>query len=222
MRPEIEPIVRRLDLADRGGGRVYEGSLGALRVTAMLTEIGMANARAAARRILDAGVEIVAVVGIAGSVDRSLAMGALIMPERVVERASGREHRPTFLGDHRGAGTLSCGDDLITSPETLDQMFDGGVIAVDMETAAVAAVCDDAGTPWSVFRAISDYAGSGFLDEELMALIESDGTAARAAMARYAEDHPDRIETLTQFAKDAELATDTAADAAVNALRTLT
>ena len=92
MRPELDPIVRRLALDDRGSGegadgRIYGGTVGSVTITAMLTEIGMANAAHAAKAILDHGVDAVFVVGIAGSVDRGLGMGALIVPERVVERA---------------------------------------------------------------------------------------------------------------------------------------
>ncbi|HEY1738884.1 MAG TPA: hypothetical protein VGI86_09255, partial [Acidimicrobiia bacterium] len=99
MRAELDPIVRRLALTDRGrdkgaDGRIYGGDAGPVAITAMLTEIGMANAAHAAEAILDHGVDAVFVVGIAGSVDRGLGMGELIMPERVVERATGREHRP--------------------------------------------------------------------------------------------------------------------------------
>ncbi len=226
MRPELDPIVRRLHLTDRGrgdgaDGRIYSGDVGGITVTAMLTEIGMANAAKAAHAILDHGVDAVFVVGIAGSVDRSLGMGELIMPERVVERATGREHRPTIVGTHRPHGTLSCGDDLITDVTTLDAMASEGIVAVDMETAAVATLCEDAGRPWSVFRAISDYAGSGFLDEALLALISSDGTMEQEAVAQFLAENPERVDALTQFGKDSERATEAAAEAAASALRTL-
>ncbi len=74
MRPELAPVVRRLELTDHGrgegaDGRIYGGRAGAVTITAMLTEIGMANAARAARAILEHGVDIVLVVGIAGSVD---------------------------------------------------------------------------------------------------------------------------------------------------------
>ena len=45
-----------------------------------------------------------------------------------------------------------------------------GVVAVDMETAAVAAVCEAAACPWSVFRGISDYAGEGLVDDAIFAM----------------------------------------------------
>ncbi len=126
------------------------------------------------------------------------------MPERVVARATGREHRPTIVGGQPAAGTLSCGDDLITDVGTLDTMAGDGIIALDMETAAIAAVCDDAGRPWSVFRAISDYAGSGLLDEALLALLRSDGTMDPELIAMFVAEHPERIDDLARFGNDAE------------------
>ena len=43
-------------------------------------------------------------------------------------------------------------------------LLKSGATAVDMETAAVAAVCERKGTPYAVFRAISDYATDGSVD----------------------------------------------------------
>ena len=50
-------------------------------------------------------------------------------------------------------------DDFVSAEEDVARISKDGVTAVDMETAAVAAVCDRRGTPWSVFRVISDMAG---------------------------------------------------------------
>ena len=47
----------------------------------------------------------------------------------------------------------------------------GGVIAVDMETAAVAAVCARLGVPWSAYRGISDRLVEGIVDEAIAGLV---------------------------------------------------
>ena len=65
-----------------------------------------------------------------------------------------------------------------------------------------------------VSGAISDYAGSGFLDEALLALIRTDGTMDPELMTSFVAEHPDRIDALTQFGRDAERATEAAAEAA--------
>jgi adenosylhomocysteine nucleosidase len=225
MQPELKPIVRRLGLTmgSEGDGSLYRGTTSdGVEVVAMLTMIGMANGAAAARRMLEHDVDHVMVVGIAGGVDMSaLQIGDVIVPEMVVGRAMDRSFRPTFVGDIAPRGTLSCGDDLITDPEALALMAAEGIIAVDMETAAVAAVCDDAEVPWSVFRGISDFAGEGLIDDALFALTNPDGTADAARVAEYIETHPDRLDVMKRLAEDTRSATEGAAEAAIAACAAL-
>jgi adenosylhomocysteine nucleosidase len=220
MQPELQPIVRRLGM--EGDGTLYRGFAGGVEVVAMLTNIGMANGASAVTRMLDHDVDHVMVVGIAGGVDEKvLKIGDVLVPEVVVCRSTRCAFRPAFLGDIVPRGTLSCGDDLITDPARLALMAADGVIAVDMETAAVAEVCDDAGVAWSVFRGISDFAGEGLIDHELFALTNPDGTADRAAVAKYLEEHPGRLDVLKRLARDTESATEGAAAAAIAACAAL-
>jgi adenosylhomocysteine nucleosidase len=188
----------------------------------MLTHIGMANGASAAARMLDHDVDHVMVVGIAGGVDQSvLKIGDVVVPEVVIRRATERTFRPMFLGEIVPKGTLSCGDDLITDPDALALMAAEGIVAVDMETAAVAAVCEDANVAWSVFRGISDFAGEGLIDAALLALTNPDGTADVARVAEYLETHPDRLDVLKRLAEDTRCATEGAAEAAIAACAAL-
>jgi adenosylhomocysteine nucleosidase len=225
MQPELRPIVRRLRLTmgSEGDGSLYRGATSdGVEVVAMLTKIGMANGADAARRILEHDVDHVMVVGIAGGVDMSvLKIGDVIVPETVVGRAMERSFRPTFVGDIAPRGTLSCGDDLITDPDALALMASEGIVAVDMETAAVAAVCEDAKVAWSVFRGISDFAGEGLIDDALFALTNPDGTADPARVAEYIETHPDRLAVMKRLAEDTRCATEGAAEAAIAACAAL-
>jgi hypothetical protein len=100
-------------------------------------------------------------------------------------------------------------------------MHDLGVIAVDMETAAAAGVCADAGVPWAVFRSISDYAGEGLVDQSLFAMTNPDGTADVDAITKWLEANPDKLEVLTRLAHDSQLATEAASDAAIRACHAL-
>jgi len=215
MQPELQPIVRRLDM--EGDGSLYRGRAGAIEVIALLTTIGMTAGAAAARRVLEHDVDWVMVVGIAGGVDRSVPIGGVIVPEVVIDRATGGEFRPTPAGTIAPRGTLSCGDELITGQAELDAMAARGVVAVDMETAAVAAVCEGAQIPWSVFRGISDYAGEGLVDAAVFAMTRPDGTADPEVIARYLEENPERRQVLARLAHDTNLATEAAAAAAIDA-----
>lgn len=218
MQIELDPIVRMLGLEGKDGR--YEGQLADVEVVARLTTIGMAAAAAATQRILDDDVDGVVVVGIAGGVDPGLAIGDVLVPETVVERSSGRTFRPSAAVDRPAPrGTLSCGDDLIVDAARLRELADTGVVALDMETAAVAAVCDAAGVPWTVFRAISDRPADGLLDDGVFALTNPDGSAEPEAVARYLESHPEQMAALAQLAEDTARATEAAAAAAIRACR---
>jgi adenosylhomocysteine nucleosidase len=216
MQHELAPIVRRLQL--EGDGSVYRGRSGDQEVVAMLTTMGMAAGADAARRMLELEVDWVMVVGIAGGVDPEVvAIGDVIAPDVVVDRATGESFDPSAGGGTGPGGVLSCGDELITDPPTLAEMAVDGVIAVDMETAAVAAVCAAAGCPWSAYRSISDFAGGGLVDDALFALTRPDGTADGDALERYLDENPGRIAVLTQLAQDMTVATEAAAQAAIRA-----
>ena len=218
MHPELEPIVRKLGLEDERDGVQYRGKAGNVEVVAMLTTMGMAAGAGAARRMLELDVDLVMVVGIAGGVSQtSVTIGDVIMPEVVIERSTDRRFTPAWFHDHTPRGHLSCGDDLILDQTVLDGMHDLGVIAVDMETAAAAAVCEDAGVAWTVFRSISDYAGEGLIDQALFAMTNPDGTADVDAITKWLEANPEKLEVLTRLARDSQLATEAASDAAIRA-----
>ena len=77
------------------------------------------------------------------------------------------------MGDVAPAGRIVSDDQFISAEEDIARISDDGVTAVDMETAAVAAVCERRGTPWSVFRVISDMAGD--TDDSVLAMANPEG-----------------------------------------------
>ena len=106
---------------------------------------------------------------------------------------------------------------LTTKTADLAALRAQGVVSLDMETAAIAELCEARGIPWSVFRVISDRASDGTVDEEVFRLSNQDGTPNPEAIARYMEEHPERLPVLAQMAEDAKLATRTAVEAAISA-----
>ena len=146
-------------------------------------------------------------------------IGALVMPEVVVHGPSGREHRPTRLGDHDHAGHMWTNDELIDDLDELAALHDErGVVALDMETAAIAHACEQRGVPWSVFRAISDRSSEGLVDAEVFQLSNLDNTPNHEAIAAYFEKHPEAVEKLQKMAADSTLAAENAAAAAIAAV----
>jgi adenosylhomocysteine nucleosidase len=225
MRIELDPVVRLLDLVavddDGPAPRRYRGNVGELAVDAWLTDIGMGPATVAAREAVADGADWIVVCGVAGGVGDTVDIGDLVVPESVVDRSTGRRFQPAQPPHSTPRGEISCGDDLITDPATLAAMAAQGIVAVDMETAAVAAVCDEAGRPWTVLRAISDHAAGGLVDAALFALTEPDGRSDPAAIARYLDEDPTRRERLARLASDTARATEAAATATAAFCRSL-
>jgi len=215
---ELVPLTRDLELTETvvAGVALHAGSLGDRDVVAIVTGMGTRFARAGAEQLLDAvAVEHVFVVGITGALENETPIGTLILPEVVVDSATGREHRPTRLGDAEHQGRMWTTDELTTDPGELADLRSRGVVALDMETAAIAHVCEARGVAWSVFRAISDRAGDGTVDDEVFAMSNQDGTPNHDAIASFLAKYPERIPQLAQMAADSTLATERAAAAAV-------
>src|SRR5262249_8999770 len=98
-------------------------------VIASKTGIGMKLAAAATERMLDAAdVDLVLVVGIAGGVGSRVHVQDLIIPEVVVDGASGTEYRPAPLtGVPEPHGRLVSSDDFLVEPDEIKAMEDAGV-----------------------------------------------------------------------------------------------
>ena len=144
MKSELRPVVRAFGLkpAQFGGVTVQSGIVGNAEVVATATGIGTTLATSATERLLDLGdFDRVMVVGIAGGVGPSVGIGDLVIPEVVVDGSTGSEYRPAPINGPEPRGSIVTSDDFIVDPERLAVLIADGVIAVDMETGSVAAVC---------------------------------------------------------------------------------
>lgn len=222
MQPELRPLVRPLSLRrSEPGGALWTGALGGIDIVATTTGIGTAAAADAAERVLElGGVGCVVVVGVAGGIGSSVAIGDLVVPERVLDLESGALHRPARLGSETPRGTLVTSGRFVTDLQVIGELARAGAIAIDMETSAVAAVCERRGCPWSVFRAISDRADDGSSDPAILGLAGPDGSGDLAAVAAFLLRQPWRVVQLARLARGLRLATSCAARAAVRALAT--
>jgi adenosylhomocysteine nucleosidase len=217
---ELKPLAKKLALrkATIGGVDVRSGTLGDRSVVAIVTGMGTNLASNATERLLDAlDIERVVVFGITGAVENDTPIGTLILPEVVVDSATGSEHRPEPIAEGVAHGKMWTTDVLNTDLDVVAGLRAEGVVSLDMETAAIAQSCEKRGIPWSVFRAISDRATDGSVDEEVFRLSNQDGTPNPLAILRYFLLHPQRIPKMARLAKGAMQATENAADAAIRA-----
>jgi adenosylhomocysteine nucleosidase len=221
MQSELRPFVRFLSLkrARSGAGALLSGAIGRVDVVATTTGIGTrAAARAAARMLDSTHVDHLIVVGIAGGIGPTVDIGDLVVPDLVIDLSTGTEHRPTLLGSTAPRGTLVTSDELLVDPAEVAHLERQGVIAIDMETAAIAAVCEERHCPWSVFRAISDRADDGSSDPAVFGLAGPDGGPNLPALARFLFSTPWRVPELARLARGVNLAANAAASGAVSAL----
>ncbi len=218
MPSELRPVVKAFGLRKIvvDGTEVHAGTVGSVAVVAMKTGMGTERARRATERLLDTmAVDHVMVVGIAGGMGPS-AVGDVLFPAVVVDKDSGREYAPNALPGVTPAGKLVTHDDFDMGPDEHARLVADGFIAVDMETAAIAAVCETRGCAWSAVRVISDLVGvtpGGVID-----LADADGNPKLGAGLRYMVRHPGDVPKLLRLARDSTAAATAAARAAAETI----
>ena len=227
---EMDAIVKAFGLSPTSDadGAPWSGRVGGSDVTCVHIGMGPPATRAALNRLLaeaDAdgpAVDHVMIAGICGGLHPDLPVGTLINPEVVVDHSSGATyaHRPPH--DEPQAGKLVTTERVMFDAELSRSFFeDDGCFAVDMETSAVAEVCEPRGTPWSVYRCIGDRHFDGLLDERLVAMSNPDGSANMAEVEKLLAAEPDMVGKLSQLAQDSARAARLAAEAAVRGCRAL-
>jgi adenosylhomocysteine nucleosidase len=214
MSSELRPLVRAL-----GARRT---SIGETRVhvteregrTAFVGQIGVGPEQAMSRtsRLLDAvQPDIVVVCGISGGIDPAMTVGTTLAPEVVVDVQQGTQHRPVPLPGLEPGGVLGSSAQLVLDDGRLASLADRGIVAVDMEAAGVAEVCERRGVPWSVVRVVSDRPDDRIVDNALLGLLEPDGSTNPWRALRFVVTHPARWPQLFRLGRDSALATKRAA-----------
>jgi nucleoside phosphorylase len=215
---ELRPFVRAAGLQPSGDD--YVGTLAGHDIIAAKMGVGMTGATHTTERLLQSGdVDRVVVIGICGGLDESIPIGSVLSPEVLVDGATGAEYRAPAWDPIELRGKLVTFDDFELELKMIPQLADEGASAVDMETAAVAAVCEQRGCPYAVFRAISDYATDGTVDAAIGAMARPDGSSDTGAALRYMVRRPWKIPGLVRLGRGSQAAAKAAAEAAIIAIR---
>lgn len=126
---------------------------------------------------------LVVSAGVCGALDPRLRPGDLVIPERVIDVAgvphplSPLHHRAAVAraGGPASTGPLITTRAVLTTSETKASLFArSGAVAVDMESAVIAARAAQSGYPALVVRAVSDDAGQS-LPAEFIRLVTPEG-----------------------------------------------
>jgi len=222
MPSELRPLVRMLSLrrSTVDGMAVREGTLGAARVVATRTGMGTERARRVTEQVVETlAPRHVVVVGVAGGVGEGLAVGDVVVPEEVVDHATAMVFRAHPLGNMELRGRIFTTDDLLVDPSERARALPPDVDALDMETSAVADVCQQHGVPWTAVRSLSDHVDGDLVDDAVFGLAHPDGSPNVAAIGRYVATRPWKIPRLARLGRDLRTATHAAAREAVGACR---
>ena len=220
---EMHAIVTAFGLSPVGDPKrePWTGILGDSHVTAIHIGMGPPLTRVATSRLFDeatiasAPVEHVMIAGICGGLDPDLPVGTLLNPEVVKYHTSGATYRHTPPGDVPQAGVLITSEGVNLDAELSARFRVEGCLGVDMESSAVAEVCEARGCAWSVYRCIGDRHFDGLLDQRLLALTNPDGSGDTVAIQRLIADEPELAAKLERLSQDTTRAARLAAEAAV-------
>lgn len=216
MPSELRPVVKAMQLHKSDDG-LFRGAVAGTDVIATKTGMGTELAAAAAERLLDAvAVDHVIVCGIAGGMGRTK-VGDVLYPELVVDKDSRAAYKPSPLAPVESHGKLVTHDDFDMGPEEHQQLVAEGFVAVDMETAAIAGVCERRSVPWSAVRVVSDIVG--VTPGDVIGLANPDGSPRIAAGLKYLVRHPRRIPYLVELGMNSRNAAISAAQYATELIR---
>jgi nucleoside phosphorylase len=162
---EMNAIVTAFGLspASDAKGTPWAGHVGNSQVTAIHIGMGPPLTRAATSRLFDRSapdhvpVDHVMIAGICGGLDPDLEVGTLINPEIIIEYSSGATYRHTPPGAAPQGGKLITTEGVTLDNGLSQRLFEEGCLGVDMESSAVAEVCEEHGCAWSVYRCIGGW-----------------------------------------------------------------
>lgn len=198
------------------------GRIGTTEVITKVVGIGTAASRAATARMLEGtSIDRVVMIGIAGGVGPSVAIGDVIVPETVLDGASGARRLPAPMPSLEARGVLRTSDEIDVTDTDLVELTRAGVVALDMESAAVGAACEAQGVEWSVVRAISDHTDDGYVDSSVLAMLGPTGSPRMGAVLLHLLRRPGHVVRLARLANGARRATTASARAAFDAISQL-
>jgi adenosylhomocysteine nucleosidase len=221
---EARPLSPRLKRARLRAGDLIplEGQL-----LLAISGIGPERATRAADRLLEQGVAALASWGTAGGLDPKLPRAALVLPKCVIDGQGNRyavdppwrwrlEHTLTGIVPLASGPLLSSARPLVSAEQKAEAFERTAAIAVDMESAAVAARATAAMCPFMVVRTITDTAFE-HLPAAALAAVDADGRFQPLLLLLALLRRPSDLPGLMKLGRHFSAARQTLAQTAENA-----
>ena len=175
--------------------------------------LGFERVGEAAHRLIERGARALLSWGVAGGLSPALSPGDLLLPLRVIADQGEWNTDPELRarlrrvlgGSALEGGALHCSRAPVTSVEEKKALAARGMLAVDMESAAVAIVAQRAGIPFVAVKAICDPA-SREIPAVALRLLDDDGSLRWRAMPSLLHDGPRTWRGLNQLREDLAVA----------------
>lgn len=203
MTSELKLVKRALGITATSTEPLRSNYKGITVITAV-TKMGLVAAQETAEALFSKyGGEIdhLFVVGIAGACDLSLAIGEVLVPESVVDERDGIARVPVNLGDRQPSGIIYSTDQLCYDRDFVALLQRKKVTLVDMESGAIAAVCERNHCPFTVVRAVSDKVDRHAENFTVFHLANDDGSPRVMAALLYILKNPRRLVYLVSMAR---------------------
>jgi len=206
---EVRQLLRRQSRVERDGS-LYLFSLRGEAVWLALSGMGADNSCRAARELLERGkVRGLVTLGFAGALADSLALGEVVIADRVVDQQTGEQFscsRDLFpLEGARHGNLLSAAAVITTATEKRRLAREWGVVAADMESAGVARAAAQAGVPFCAIKAITDTSEQSISIDFTRCRSEHEGLSMRK-IVREGFRTPQGIRDLWMLARGAHIA----------------
>lgn len=213
MSSELKSVKRSLGIecVPEDGHIDCSGTYKGVTAITAVTKMGLLAAQSATEKIFlkyGATVDHLFVVGIAGANDLSLNIGEVVIPESVIDERDGVVRYPVNLSDRQPSGVIYSTDQLCYDSNFVAMLHSKNVSLVDMESGAIAAVCERNHCPFTIIRAVSDKVDKHAETFEVFHLANDDGSPRYMAAARYILAKPWRINYLVSMALGAKKAID--------------
>lgn len=162
-----------------------------------LSGVGAERARRSAERLVAAGARALASFGCAGGLAPDVRVGELLLPVAVLDPSGSsfetdgawRSALAALVGPVREGTLVESPRVLKTAEQKREAFRSTGALAVDMESASVAAVARAAGLPFVAVRAVCDDATMSVPRATLLA-VDADGNLRLGALAKALVERP--------------------------------